>query len=369
MSQTTIVHTISSLLMAAGVFGCINVEQIAKTEYPNGIYAVDEIELNNTHQWIYIRSAQKHNPVLLWLDGGPGGSELGWVEYYNKALENHFIVVNWDQRGTAKSFGAVEDYSTIKVQDYVDDVIAMSKYLAKRFGEEKIFLIGHSWGTIIGILAAQQRPDLFHAYVGVAQQVNSAENDSISYDIVMEGARRNGDDSVVEKLKENGYPPYTVEERGKYMYLLRRIYWYMPRGDDMGETDGLRLFRAREHNLLDRINIIRGLYAALDYVYPQLAQLDFIATASELQLPVYFMIGRYDYACVQSIAERYFHTLEAPKKELVWFERSGHNPCYEEADKFNHVMIEHVLPNHLPLPPVDIENTGNDIVNDTNETR
>ncbi|MFP4363495.1 MAG: alpha/beta fold hydrolase [Spirochaetia bacterium] len=307
------------------------------------ITEMEQIEVNGTQQWIYIRSHSDENPVLLFLAGGPGGSEIGWTQRYNAELEESYTMVGWDQRGVAKSWSAMEDWSDVTADTFVDDVIAVSEYLTQRFNTNRIFLAGHSWGSIIGIMAAHRRPDLYHAYIGIAQQVNSVENDLIGYRMVLEGARREGNEDLVFELEDNGPPPYTVEETGNYLVLFTRLSRYSPHSPDMVGTNPLWMLTAPEHTLIDRINLVRAVLAGVNYVYPQLADMDFEETIPQLQVPVYFITGRYDYTCVASITERYFNSLEAPYKQLVWFEDSGHNPCYQEADRFNEFMSSEVI--------------------------
>lgn len=345
------ISLMAACLMASGTPACMSVggyKSALEGKYKNGIYEIKQVGLNGTKQWIYIRSRLRKGPVLLWIAGGPGGSELGWTQYYNSSLEDHFIFVDWDQRGTGKSFNAVKNKDSLKVDDFVNDVISLSEYLAERFGEKKIFIAGHSWGSVIGLLAVQKRPDLFYAYTGVAQKVNAAENDSMGYDIVLNGAGKKGDDDVVRQLINQGRPPYSKQEKGKYLYLFRKLAQYSPQGLKMGSFNPLKFLTAHEHSIIDSINIVRGLIAGVNIVYPQLSELDFEKTACEIPIPVYLAIGRYDYTCVHSIAERYFYMLKAPIKELIWFEQSGHSPCYEESEKFNRMMSEKVLKDNYP---------------------
>jgi len=171
------------------------------------------VPINGTRQRIYLAGTRKDNPILLWLDGGPGGSELAWVRTYLGALHEHFTIVCWDQRGTAASYRAGKQ--GLGVEDFTEDVIALSEYLAQTFGQKKIFLLGHSWGGFLGSLAAQKRPDLYHALIAAHPHVNSTENDTIGYHMILEGAKARGDEKTVKKLISIGEPPYEyVDDEG-----------------------------------------------------------------------------------------------------------------------------------------------------------
>jgi pimeloyl-ACP methyl ester carboxylesterase len=290
------------------------------------------VTINGAKQWIYIAGTSKDNPVLLWLDGGPGGSELGPVRNYLGDLHRHFTVVCWDQRGTGKTRASTRSLFAPKVETYVEDVIALSRYLIKEFGDKKIFLVGHSWGSIIGTMAAYRKPELFAAYIGVGQQVNSAENDGIGWEMVRSGAKKAGEEAVVRHLDSIGLPPYT--KGNDYVYLFSRLYRYSPQAPMEGAFDSTWFFKARQHSLIDKIRVGIGLYEGVQKVYPQLADLDFERDYTLFRCPIYIVAGRYDLTCVSTIAARWYERIQAPTKGFEWFELSGHNACYEEVDRF-----------------------------------
>ena len=163
---------------------------------PNSIASLEKVRLGGVDQWLIVRGQDVNKPVLLFLSGGPGGSEAGRVLRFNQELEKHFVVVIWEQRGCAKSYPSLRPKSALTVDQYASDIIELTGMLRERFDEEKIYLVGHSWGTIIGVRAVQQRPDLFYAYVGTSQMVNVRETDQIIYDVLMEHARQTGDAAV-----------------------------------------------------------------------------------------------------------------------------------------------------------------------------
>lgn len=160
---------------------------------PGSIAALEQVKLGGVNQWLILRGHDVNKPVLLFLSGGPGASEAGRVLRFNAELEKHFVVVIWEQRGCAKSYLSRQPQSALTVEQYVADLIELTDLLRARFDEEKIYLVGHSWGTIIGARAAQARPDLFHAYIGAAQMVNVRETDQMIYEMVLAHSHQTGD--------------------------------------------------------------------------------------------------------------------------------------------------------------------------------
>ena len=310
---------------------------------PGSIASLESVEILGTQQWLTLRGHDDSAPVLLWLAGGPGGSELGWTRKYLSEMERDFVFANWEQPGTGKSYSAV-DVREMAVEDYVDHVIAVSEYLTDRLGREKIVLVGHSWGSVIGLMAAERRPDLYHAYVGVGQHINALENDLLGYELVMKRAEAAGDTRIVRRLEKKGPPPYTGEEKGKYTFLFQKLFVYSPNPSSGGGIDSMAMFTPEEYTLKDKINLLRGLIGGVNYIYPQLTAHDFERDITRLEIPVFIVTGRYDYTFVQEIAYRWFKKLAAPHKRHYWFERSGHNSCYREADRFISLMRRDVLP-------------------------
>lgn len=230
---------------------------------------------------------------------------------------------------------------------FVDDVIALSLYLTRRFGKEKILLVGHSWGSAIGMLAVVRRPGLFAGYVGLGQVSRMAEGGQISYEWVMAQARAAGDESTVRKLTEIAPPPYTgAGWRRKYLTERQLLGKYG--GEYYGSRIGAfgvvlkNLIFSREYTLIDRVNFFRGIFQSVDALYPELAGTDLFTAVPEVKVPIYFCLGRHDYEVPSVLSARYFAALRAPRKQLVWFERSAHLPNTEERDKFNEFMIRTV---------------------------
>jgi pimeloyl-ACP methyl ester carboxylesterase len=313
---------------------------------PGSIASLEKVTLNGSQQWISIRGKDAVNPVLLFLAGGPGGSDMASARFALVGLEDHFVVVQWDQPGSGKSFDAV-NRSKLTVDRYIEDGHALVLQLRERFKKEKIYLVGESWGSALGIMLVQRYPELFQAFTGTGQMVAFTENDQICYDFALQLARERGDSAQVTKLTTQGPPPYydknIVWEQSAY---LMETFDYMNANLEINRLNNTTWddLAAPEYGLYDKVNWFRGLLDTMTVVYPQLWEIDFRTQAARLDVPVYFFLGRYDVNAPVKLAEEYFDVLEAPHKEIVWFEHSGHTPWAAEGDRFAQMMAEKVLP-------------------------
>ena len=316
--------------------------------HPDGLAVLEQVPVSETRQWVLIRTEDVANPVVLFVHGGPGTSWLTLMRRNTRPLERYFTVVNWDQRRAGKSFAAGRDRARMTMGQFVDDVVDLSSYLARRFRKERILLVGHSWGSVIGALAVHRRPDLFSAYVGIGQMSRMAESERLSYEWTLEQARSAGDRRSVEKLVAIGPPPYEGAFRSKFLterQLLAR-YGGEYHGSRMGAFGVVlrNLVLSREYTMADRINFFRGIFQSLDALHEELFRTDLFVQAPALQVPVWFCLGRHDREVPSALSARYFEALEAPRKQLVWFERSAHLPNTEEREKFNRLLVDAVLP-------------------------
>lgn len=338
---------ISGLLVVLSLFfSCANTPEITDAsgaEIPGSITAMERITINGIEQWIVLRGHDTDAPILLWLAGGPGGSEVGWTRRYLGELEEDVVFVNWEQPGSGKS-ARWADIRELGVEQFVEQTILLSEYLADRFGREKILLAGHSWGSIIGLKAAKARPDLYLAYVGVGQQINAVENDRIGYELILREAEARGDEGLLRKLREQGPPPYSLEEKGSYVRLFQKLSVLSPQPPGKAEPDFWTFIHPEEYTLLDSVRLIRSVLNGVNHLYPQLNGLDFESEITSLEVPLFLIHGRYDYTCVQKIAYRFFQGVDAPIKEFHWLERGGHNGCYQEPERFVEIMRGRVLP-------------------------
>lgn len=314
---------------------------------PSGISSLEKVRLGGTDQWILVRGHNVTNPVILFLHGGPGTSDMCMLRRHLSGLEKHFIVISWDQRGAGKSFSAIHPESSMKIEQFLSDVYELTGMLCKRFNQEKIFLAGHSWGTVLGVLSVRDHPDLYHAYIGIGQIASMQENELLSYDWTLEQAKKADDTQIVNKLIEIGKPPYSGDWQKKF--ITERRYLGKYGGEFHGSSKGAfpavigSLIRGSEYTLRDKVNFFRGIFSTVRLVWPELMTVDLRKIAPVLQIPIYFILGKHDHEAPAVLAEEYFNMLDAPLKELIWFENSAHLPNIEESEKFTTLLTGHIL--------------------------
>lgn len=312
---------------------------------PNSIAVLEKVKLGGSEEWISIRGKDSRNPVLLFLAGGPGGTQLVTARRALAGLEDRFVVVNWEQPGAGKSFDAV-DRSKLTPDRYITDTRELVLNLQQRFGKEKVYVLGESWGSALGIMVVQRYPELFHAFIGTGQMVAFLENDLICYDFALRLARVRGDTKQVEKLQQQGPPPYYGNDVfWKSATYLTETFKYMNQNPAIANAgfNTLQDIAGSEYGLYDKVNVVRGMLDTFGVVYQQLWDVDFRKQATRLEVPVYFLIGRHDVNAPPKLTEEYFNLLTAPHKELIWFERSGHNPWVNESTKFVDAIVNKVL--------------------------
>lgn len=348
LKRTAIFFT-AAVSMSAGL---VAISQFAASTPPirdengnipaNSIAELTQIELNGRKQWISIRGLDKEKPVLLFLAGGPGGSQMAAVRHELSELEKHFVIICWDQPGSAKSYyaQAIKDITT---ETYIQDGYALTEYLQERFGQKKIYLVGESWGSALGVFLIDRYPEAYHAFIGISQMIDFAETERLDYKKAMEIARAKNDTAILKKLEANGIPPYYGKDVvWKSAVYLNYLTSYMS-GNLHIQNPGYNTFRdifSPEYGLVDKINYVRGIIHTFNQVYQQLYDIDLRKDYQKLNVPVYFFEGRHDINAPSSLVEEYMSVLNAPIKEIVWFEHSGHSPWINERGKFTQELIE-----------------------------
>lgn len=295
------------------------------------------VPIGGHDQAMMIRGRSTDNPVLLYLAGGPGGTDLGAMRA-DTGLEQDFVVVTWEQRGTGKSYAALDPVETLTLERMVADTIEVTNHLRERFAEEKIYLMGNSWGTTLGVLAAQQRPDLYHAFVGTGQMVSQRETDVMFYEDTLAWAERTGNEALAATLRQSGPPPY--DNLLDYEPAISREHDWNPYPElDPSKELPFNLF-VPENTLMDQINGLRAFLDTFSVLYPQLQDIDFREDVPSLGVPVYIVLGAHEARGRAVLARQWFEMLEAPRKELIIFEHSGHRPSFEEPAAFAALMRE-----------------------------
>ncbi|MGJ7440466.1 alpha/beta fold hydrolase [Aquipuribacter sp. MA13-6] len=293
------------------------------------------VPVGDTEQTLMIRGSSTEDPVLLHLAGGPGGTDLGAMRL-DPSLEDDFVVVTWDQPGTGKSYPALDPTEDMTLQRVVDDTLAVTDYLRTRFEEDQVVLTGQSWGTVLGVLAVQQRPEHYRALVSTGQMVDIRETDEIFYEETSQWARTTGDASLATDLLEQGPPPY--EDMLDYTTLVaaeRDIYAY-PEFD--GSTEMPATIWGPENTFMDRVNAARGLLDTYSLLYPQLQELDFREDVPRLEVPVYVVMGEHEARGRVDPAREWFEQLQAPDKTWIEVPAASHRASFEQPEAYARLM-------------------------------
>jgi pimeloyl-ACP methyl ester carboxylesterase len=303
------------------------------------IAELTRVEIGGHDLALMIRGHSTESPVLLFLAGGPGGSELGAMRRHLEVLEQDFVVVTFDQRGAGKSYDALDPASTLTLEGAVSDTIELTDYLRDRFGEAKIYLVGQSWGSTLGVLAVQRRPELYEAFVGVGQMVSQRATDRIFYRDTRAWARETGRGDLVARLTDVGPPPYaTILPYETALSYEHDVYPYDHSPNSEGEGGFSENLLVEEYTLLEQVHALGAMMDTFSVLYPQLQEIDFRRGAAELDVPVYLVQGRHEAEGRAVLADEWFEQLRAPAKTMVVLETSGHRPLFEQPARFHQVM-------------------------------
>lgn len=304
------------------------------------------VHINGVDQGMFIKGTDITKPVLLYLHGGLPDYFLS--RSYPTGLEDHFIVIWWEQRGSGLSYSADIPPETMTPEQMLSDVLEVTNYLRRRFGKEKIYLMGHSGGTFIGIQAAARAPELYYAYIGVAQMSNQIQSEIRTYEYMLEAFKKNGNSKMVKKLEA---APVTIKDGTPDAYRALRDPAMHSLGigttrDMNSVVTGLFLpsLACPEYTLMEKINLWRGKSrSGISILWDTMLKTDLSKQVPALDLPVYFFEGIYDYTCSYTEAKSYFEHLQAPLKGFYTFERSAHSPLFEEPEKMQQILKEDVL--------------------------
>jgi proline iminopeptidase len=319
---------------------------------PTGINSLESVRIGGIDQWIQVRGQDVNNPILLFIHGGPGIAFIPLAGAWQGPWEKYFTVAQWDQRGAGKTYASNDkelQRKTMSVPQMEQDTVDVANYLRARFKREKIFVLGHSWGTILGLWLAHEHPELIYAYVGVGQVVSMEQNEKVGYQDALQEARKRHNQQAIKDLENIApYPPPNVDA-GKTSTVRN---WER---DLLGPPPGTPRFvdtkrilsavvSAPEYSLADDYGWIQGTPFSLNTMLPQLTKVDLGKLGSNFRVPIFFFEGRYDPYSPSSVIVEYCETIKAPHKEFVWFDNSGHFPFFEEQQKFAGDLVQRVLP-------------------------
>jgi pimeloyl-ACP methyl ester carboxylesterase len=341
------------LLIATGMLFAISkgypdpLRNTAGEVIPGSISERVTVQIGGIPQSMIIQSVDPANPVLLFLHGGPGMTEFFMEQDYPTGLERHFTMVWWEQRGAGMSFSTDILPETMTMDQMIADTVEVADYLRDRFGQDRIVLLGHSWGSYLGIQVAAKAPDRFLAYVGMAQIVHQLRSEVMAHDFLLGVYRERGDAGMVRKLEaapvsmEAGLSPAWMRLRDAAMHQAgvghtRDI-------DSVVTGIFLPVWSVRAYTIGDKINVWRGKLWSRPFFWEDLLRDDLSARLTEFDLPVYFFVGRYDYTANKDLSRAYFDKITAPVKGFYLFENSAHSPLFEEPARATDILLRDVL--------------------------
>ncbi len=317
---------------------------------PGSVAELATVELGGREQTILIRGQSADLPVLLYLAGGPGQSDLPFPRVLFNDLTDQVILVAWDQRGTGKSYAAIDPLADLTLEQAVADTIELAEYLRTRFGEQKVYLLGESWGSTLGVLAAQQRPDLFHAFIGSGQMVSQRETDRLLYQQLLAWADATNQPALRAELEGYGAPPYADTPYpnvlvANHYSALQPPYTPPAAYSERGEAARLGLFGAMgsEYRWIEKANVFRGLLDMFTVMYPQLQGIDFRRDVPALDVPVYWLDGHGELTARRDLALEWFSALDAPIRRIYPFANAGHPVAFEQFEALRDTVLPEVI--------------------------
>jgi len=341
---------LSGILLSAGIIAMLSPGKpepfLSQSGKPlsGSISEKIHVRINGIEQGMFIKSKDSTNPVLLYLHGGMPDYFL--TKKYPTGLEEIFTIVWWEQRGSGISYSDKIPPESMTEEQMISDVLGVTNYLRSRFGKEKIYLMGHSGGTFIGIQAAEQYPELYYAYIGMAQMSDQLRSEKLAHDYMIQSYKERGDRKMVRRLENapvtDGTPDTYLRLRDKAMHEL-----------GVGTTHSMKSvitgifipsLTFREYTFIEKINMWRGKSrSGVSMLWNSMLITDLSKKVPKLDIPVYFFQGRYDYTCSFDLAKKYFEILEAPLKGFYTFEHSAHSPIFEEPQKMQQILRDDVL--------------------------
>lgn len=323
---------------------------LRKITSDNGIDELKAVEIGGSEQWISVRGRDRDNPILLFIHGGPAVPEMPASWFYQSPWEDYFTVVQWDQRGAGKSYASVQpdgQGDNLDIDRFVCDAEQLVAYLRETYGKRKIFVLGHSWGTIIGLRLAKRHPDWLHAYIGMGQVIDFMENERLGTEFSLHAAEQQGNDEALAELRSIlPYPepdkPLAVQKiliQRKWLTYFGGMAWN--RRDFTFQEDAALLSPDYTLADIDKSKELAGLTVMA--VLPEVAK-STLDEITALDCPVFIFAGEHDYATSSELAVKWFDGLDAPQKRLFMFEGVAHEIQFEAPGKLFYHLVTDVRP-------------------------
>lgn len=326
------------------------VRDLQRIVAPGGVDESYTTTIGGIPQWVNVRGQDRANPIILFVHGGPAAPLMPSLWEFQRPIEEYFTVVNYDQRGAGKTFLETDPATisdTIRIERYVDDAIELAEYIRQRYGQRKLILMGHSWGTVVGMKAALKRPELFHAYVGVGQVINSRDNEQLSFQHGLDQAKAHNNAAAIAELES--IAPYPGKQPITRERIIIARKWAQFYGGLSAHRDGGAKYYfdapllSPEYDCKAARAVDEGNVFTLGRILPEFLQVDY-KPVRRFPIPVVMFMGRHDYTTPSAPTATWLEQVEAPYKKGVWFERSAHMIPWEEPGKTVVSLLEHVRP-------------------------
>jgi len=304
------------------------------------------IEINGAKNGLFINSRDASNPVLLLVSSGPGTDDYFLTERFpDMHIDDIFTLVYWDYRGMGIAYDAGIDPAGITAEVLLEDTKAVTNYLRDRFCADKIFIMGFSGGTKIAVKAALTYPELYYAYIGMAQLVtDSAENDRLMYDFMRSVFEERKDSKRLKKLEELVYRDASgLHAKDWYSYVM--LLHDAGGGTTYNETEfwgiDIPIMMSHCYTVTEKINYIRGMKMYRKTAFAKETKgFDYRKSMNEFEIPVYFLSGKYDFNCPQPLVKDYCEKITAPDKGFYLIDNAAHSPLWENAEESFRIMEE-----------------------------
>ena len=317
---------------------------------PDGINSLEEITLGETKQWIFIRGEDIKNPVLIFLHGGPGAPLFGMSSSrrLDAELIKHFTIVHWDQRGAGKSYNNEIPVNSMTFNRLVENCNELIDYVRNKCNTQKVYIVGHSGGSVIGIKTAFKYPEKIHAYVGVGQIIDDHEQQKLSYNYILEKARLSSNKNNQRAIEALGPPPYDSPEK-----INKKNGFIFQYGGVLHENSAKKMLvnmlgflTSPEYSLSEGYStfVNKGYNFTTIAMWDEMRSINIAAEIKSIQVPIFFFEGKYDMATPTILVENYYDNLDAKKgKKLIIFENSAHLPMIEEKAKYEELLVQELL--------------------------
>jgi len=323
---------------------------LQKVVSTNGIDQQMTVEIGGTKQWITIRGRDRNNPILLFLHGGPGAPEMPTSWTFQNPWEDYFTVVQWDQRGSGKTYNANDPEKirlTMSADRMEQDTQELVQYLRATYHKNKIFVMAHSWGTVLGLRLAQERPEWLYAYIGMGQMINTVESEREGYDALLKSARDAHDADAVKAL--TAIAPYPEKDGAIPLAKINvERDWSIKYGQLSWNRDSYGYYYhatqlSPDYTDADLDAIDKGSELSLTGLMRDFVAVDY-TKMTDFRCPIILFNGRHDYTTSAELSAKWFETIHAPVKKLIWFENSAHMMQIEEPGRVLVHLVEEVRP-------------------------